>query len=226
MAQPLPWSYSSLEDFVNCPRAYHEKRILKSVKEEDNEHTIWGTTVHKHFELRQLHGTKLPPELSQFEPLMQRLDNIPGDLYAERKVALNRELAPCDFYAKDCWWRGVIDWTKINAAEGKARVYDYKTGKMHDKFKQLKLFALHTFYSYPEIEEVNVKFYWTKTDMATGEIYYRRDIKKLWTEFIPDLRQYVEAFTTDVWQPRQSGLCNGWCPVTTCEFWKPKRMRR
>jgi hypothetical protein len=40
---------------------------------------------------------------------------------------------------------------------------------------------------------------------------------------VPDLKQYATAFKTDVWQPRQSGLCNGWCPVTECEFWKPKR---
>ena len=35
--------------------------------------------------------------------------------------------------------------------------------------------------------------------------------------------QYAQAFKTDTWQPRPSGLCNGWCPVKTCEFWQPKR---
>jgi len=225
MSQPLPWSYSSLEDFVNCPRSYHEKRILKSVKEDESEQMIWGTTVHKHFEDRQKHGTPLPRELMQFEPLMVRLDNIPGDFFAERKVALTRQLEPCDFFAKDAWWRGVIDWTKINITDRKAKIYDYKTGKMHSKFKQLKLFALHTFYSYAEVDEVDVKFYWTQTQMTTGETYRRDEIQKIWLEFIPDLKQYVEAFKTDVWQPRPSGLCNGWCPVTSCEFWRPRKRR-
>jgi hypothetical protein len=42
---------------------------------------------------------------------------------------------------------------------------------------------------------------------------------------MPDIKQYQQAFVQDVWQARQSGLCHGWCPVTTCEYWKPKRMR-
>lgn len=225
MTQPLPWSYSSLEDFNNCPRAFHEKRILKSVKEEDTEHTIWGTTVHKHFEDRQKDGTPLPAELAHFEPLMIKLDNLPGDFFAERKVALDRELQPCDFFDKQVWWRGVIDWTKIDIANSRARIYDYKTGKMHAKFKQLKLFALHTFYSYPQVDTVEVKFYWTQTQIATGENYNRNQISSIWSEFIPDLKQYVEAFRTDVWQPRPSGLCNGWCPVTSCEFWRPRKRK-
>jgi hypothetical protein len=47
----------------------------------------------------------------------------------------------------------------------------------------------------------------------------------LWSKFVPDLRQYMEAFKTETWQARPSGLCNGWCPVTECEHWKPKKVR-
>ena len=53
----------------------------------------------------------------------------------------------------------------------------------------------------------------------------RDQIDQLWAPFIGDLKQYMQAFREDIWQPRQSGLCNGWCPVTDCEFWKPKRNR-
>ena len=67
----------------------------------------------------------------------------------------------------------------------------------------------------PKIEKVVIFIFWNQI--------VHKFIKGIWKKFIPDLRQYAEAFKTDTWQPRQSGLCNGWCPVKECEFWKQKR---
>jgi hypothetical protein len=221
---PLPWSFSSLEDFVNCPRAFHAKRILKSVKEEKTEAIIWGERVHKHFDLRQHDGIALPSELAMHEPYMQALQKLAGThMNTELRIALDNTLQPCAFFDDKVWFRGVIDW--IKRGDRMAFIRDYKTGKPHNKFKQLKLFALHTFATYPAIEAVDVRFYWTQTLTETGELYHRHQIADLWKEFVPDLKQYSMAFKTDTWQPRQSGLCNGWCPVKECEHWKPKRAR-
>lgn len=219
--RPLPWSFSSLDDFVNCPRAFYEKRVAKSVKEEKSEQMIWGERVHKAFELRQLEGTKLPEELAEHEPFMKRLKAMPGLKWTEQKIGFNRAAEPCDFFAKDVWWRGIADYKAVHREF--AVIVDYKTGKQHSKFKQLKLFALHTFADHPDVEHVDVLFYWTKTQTTSGERYSRDQIADLWASFVPDLKQYAQAFKTDTWQPRPSGLCNGWCPVTDCEFWKPKR---
>jgi hypothetical protein len=530
--KPMPWSHTALDDFINCPRQYYEKRIAKSVKEEKSEQMIWGEWVHKQFEDRQAKGTPLPVELTPHEEYMKRLEDMPGKAYTERKVALNVKAEPCQFFDKDVWCRGIIDYTKV--AGNKALIVDYKglpvdtlistptgfvrmgdlcvgdlvhasdglaypvlvksqpltrpcfeitfddktkvvcdnvhlwslvdgtvvpvteltkaskipvahpvsmsvqqlpidpyvlglwladgkhtsaeiskpdeqiwsevsrrgyqigvntgktscvtrtvkgirahltnmglfrnkhiplvylqgsiqqrvdllrglmdgdgsvnplrkqvvfqntnkqlsddvkllveslgcrvnqatvtytgfgctgtayplswrprwfnpfllqrkaarvgvwgdgqswyrrviavtpvsdmttqcigvgspdntylctssrivthnTGKMHSKFKQLKLFALNTFAMFPDVFYVDVRYYWTQHQQATGEQYTRAMIPQLWSAFTPDLRQYVEAFKTDTWQPRPSGLCAGWCPVTECEFWKPKR---
>lgn len=213
---PLPWSYTSLDDFVNCPRAFYEKRVIKSVKEEEGEHLIWGNYVHKAFEDRIKDGVSLPPDLESHEILMEKLETMPGEHWTERKVALNKKVQPCDFFAKDVWFRGVIDFSKVWGEQ--AWIYDYKTGKPHSKFKQLKLFALHTFAQFPEVQYVETNFYWTKTETVTREHYKREQIAKLWLEFVPDLKQYVEAFKTDTWQPRRSGLCKNYCPVRGCEF--------
>tara|TARA_R110000868_G_scaffold261331_3_gene519436 strand:+ start:10361 stop:11032 length:672 start_codon:yes stop_codon:yes gene_type:complete len=221
MPKPLPWSYSSLDDFVNCPRSFYEKRITKSVKDLGGEHLVWGNYVHKAFEDRIKDKTMLPSELEMHETFMESLETKPGTITTERKIALNRKVEPCGFFDGDVWFRGVIDLAIVH--ENSAQLYDYKTGKPHSKFKQLKLFALHTFAEHPQVDHVHVRFYWTKTQTVTGENYKREQINKLWSEFTPDLKQYVEAFKTDTWQPRQSGLCNGWCPVTSCEFWKERR---
>jgi len=225
--KPLPWSYSALDDFKNCPRAYYEKKVAKSVKEEPSEQMIWGNKVHKHFEDRQKFSTPLPEVLAEHEPFMQELEDLtkrPGvTVYTEGKIALNKRLQPCGFFDKDVWWRGVIDWAAHDGKTG--RMVDYKTGKPHQKYEQLAMFAIHLFTAAPTLQRVDVEFYWTKTQTSTAKSFERAKIAELWGLFTPDLKQYVEAFKTDTWQPRQSGLCAGWCPVKDCEFWRPKKVR-
>lgn len=219
--KPLPWSPSSLDDFVNCPRSFYEKRIAKSVKSEDTEAIIWGNRVHKAFEERHAQGKPLPADLDDHEEFMLALTVLPGEHFVEQKVALNAKMQPCGFFDEDVWHRGIIDYRKMR--DDHALIVDYKTGKPHNKFAQLKANALWVFHSHPEIMAVKVMYYWTKTRTTSEETYRRTDVPALWQEFLPNLRQYKEAFKTDTWQPRPSGLCNGWCPVTGCEHWKPRR---
>jgi hypothetical protein len=220
---PKPWSHSALEDFKNCPRAFEAKRVSKSVVETKGEATLWGEVVHKHFEDRLVDGVVLPPELEVHEPFLARLQAMPGTLSVEQRIALDKLAQPCEFFGDNVWFRGVIDVKIVDGTH--ALLVDHKTGKHHTKFGQLKLFALHTFAAHPEVETVRAEYYWTQTMSKNGEGYDRGDVPKLWAGFIPDLKQYAQAFKTDTWQPRQSGLCNGWCPVESCEFWRPKRKR-
>lgn len=218
-----PWSHSRLSSFENCPKQFFHTTVAKTVQEVKGEATIWGEQVHAHFEARLADGTPLPDMLATHEPFMQFLDNMPGDKLVEQKIALSRALEPCGFFDKNVWYRGVIDYGRVSGST--ARLIDHKTGKHHAKFGQLKLFALHTFIAYPAVETVRAEYYWTQTQTTNGETYTRDQMADLWLEFTPALKQYAEAFLTDTWQPRPSGLCNGWCPVTSCEFWKPKRRK-
>lgn len=217
------WSYTGLDQFINCPRQFEAVRVLKSIKETKGEQQLWGEYVHAQFEHRQRDGTPLAPELIQFEPYMLYLENLPGVHLCEQKVALDKQLRPCDFFAKNVWNRGVLDFMSIMGDT--ALIVDYKTGKVKPTMKQLALFALFIFHSYPDVIKCVTKYFWTQTQRETTELFMREDIPKLWAKFVPDLKQYSEAFETNVWQPRQSGLCHGWCPVSECEFWKQKRSK-
>jgi hypothetical protein len=220
---PLPWSHSRLKDFKNCPRAFYEKQVAKSVVEEKGEATIWGEVVHKHFEDRLRDGVVLPSELTMHEPAMLWIEQLPGDLYVEQRIAFDTCGQPCDYWSNHVWFRGVIDVMKVDG--NVAWLRDWKTGKTHNDFDQLKLFALHTFAAFPTVQVVKVEYYWTQTMSRSSHAYPRGHVAALWKPFLPDLRQYAEAFKTETWQPRQSGLCRGWCPVTDCEFWQPKRLK-
>jgi hypothetical protein len=223
MTQPKPWSHSVLEMFKNCPKQYHEVRVLKSVTETKGEATVWGEEVHKHFEERMANGVVLPPVLEMHEPFLARFEALPGQQLVEQRIALNTRGQPCGYWDPDVWYRGVIDLMKIRGDS--ALIIDHKTGKHHTKFGQLKLFALHTFAAYPDVNQIRGEYYWTQLRSTGGQTYVRSQIPVYWQEFLPDLRQFAQAFRTDTWQPRQSGLCNGWCPVEKCEFWRPKRVR-
>jgi hypothetical protein len=219
--KPKAWSFSSLDDFVNCPKAFFEKRIAKSVQEDKSEQMIWGEQVHKHFEDRLGTNVPLPPTLQEHEAYLKKIEDAPGVIFVEQQIAFDAKAKPCHFFDKEVWWRGIVDLKQVDGQ--KALLVDYKTGKPHNKFKQLDLFTLHTFALHPAVEVVRAEFYWTKTCTTTGRSYSRSDIAGLWKQFVPDLKQYVEAFRTGIWQPRPSGLCNGWCPVKDCEHWRPKR---
>jgi hypothetical protein len=43
----ITWSYSSLKTFEQCPKKYYHLRIVKDVKDEGSEATIYGQEVHK-----------------------------------------------------------------------------------------------------------------------------------------------------------------------------------
>ena len=223
--QPKPWSYTALDTFKTCPRQYQAKYVLKSVKEAATPEMLWGQQVHKHFEDRQAVGTPLPPELAAHEPYMVLLQDKPGVTFTEMKCGIDNKLKPCHFFDKDVWCRIIKDFEKVDTAAGMSTIVDYKTGKPHQKIEQLSLFALHTFIMHPQVNLVNAQYYWTQSASTTKKVWNRDEISWLWALHMPDLKQYVEAYHNDIWQPRQSGLCNGWCQVTECEYWSPKKER-
>ena len=215
--KPVPWSYSALSTFINCPRQFEALRVTKTVKDSQGEAQVWGEWVHKQFENRQRDGTPLPPELAGHEAYMQRLEAMPGTALCEQKVALNHNVVPCGFFDPDVWNRGVIDYTKIHYHV--AKIVDYKTGKVKPDLKQLALFSLFVFHTYPQVTVCNTEYYWTVDPTRPTEAEFLRSrIPEIWNKFLPDLKQYNEAFKHNIWQPRQSGLCKAHCPVKECEF--------
>jgi hypothetical protein len=217
---PKPWSHSALEQFKNCPRAYHAHRVDKSVPYVEGPEAAYGNMVHKAFEDRVRDGKPLPADLQLHETYLARLASLPGQIYVEREIAVNRKLQPCGYWDEDVWYRAKIDYLNIN--DGRARIVDYKTGKPHQKLLQLFEYILFTMIVFPEVETAYAEYYWTKAPecpTGTGGAWPReRVLKETWPMLLPDLKQMAEAYKLDVWQPRPSGLCKRHCAVTDCEF--------
>lgn len=234
--KPTAWSFTALSDFENCPKQFYHKRVAKDVKDEMGDAALWGDNVHKFFEYSILHHQGLPieaveatsilqgaeAEFALYKPYLEAVLALPVDeLFAERQYAITKHLVPCDWFAKDVWCRGIIDVLAIKGS--KAYALDWKTGKRKPNSRQLKLFALLVFLHHPQIDTVKTEFVWLKTGERDTETYTRSQEAELWQEFVPSLARFKAAFKAEVFPPRTSGLCNGWCPVTQCEHWKPKR---
>lgn len=225
--KPQAWSHTALDSFENCPKQYYETKVLKRWPFVTTPEMSWGRDVHKAFEDFLLLGTPLPADLKAHEEFLARFKAEPGELAGEERIALDTTMQQCGYFDKvrQVWYRGQVDARKRDLASGVSHILDHKTGRVKNDYTQLKGFAMFEFLTQPQIHTCNVEYYWTQIRGANGETYHREQLPEIIAFFAAKLHRYADAFLTDTFPPKQSGLCNGWCPVTTCEFWRPKRQR-
>lgn len=217
----LAWSYTALTGFETCPKQHYHLKVAKDVSEAPSKAMLEGQKVHKAFEERVRDKKPLPMNLQQHESLCKRFDRTSGSVYVEQRLALNRDLEPTEFFARDAWLRAVLD---VMAMKGKkAKVFDYKTGKRKPDSEQLKLFAAVVFATHSRIEVIDTSFLWLNTREMDSATFTRDDEPLIWREFEPRVERMQEAYDTQKFPARPSGLCRGWCPVRDCEHWEPKR---
>jgi len=210
---PRAWSHTALSNFENCPKQYAETTIYNKAKYPfiDTKETIWGREVHKKFENYILHHTPLTPDLAMHQ----------------ERIALDTHMRQCAYFAKNVmvWYRGQVDARKRDNARGFSHILDHKTGKVKNDFTQLKGFAMWEFLTQPQIHTTKVEFYWTQTKALVGETYHREQLPEIISFFAEKLHRWADAHIDEVFPAKKSGLCAGWCAVTDCEFWSPRRQR-
>jgi hypothetical protein len=214
----IKWSFSSLKDFINCPKQYNEVKVKRNFVKKVTEQMMYGTEVHKALEDYVRDGTPLAKNYLRFKPMLDVLKATPGTHHPEYKMALTAKKIPCDFDAEDYWVRGIVDLLVVD--ENRAFIVDYKTGSnRYPDPKQLKLMALMTFVHFPEVQYIKGGLLFVAHNSFVPEEYSRDQIPKLWAVFEPELRRLEYAFTADQWPAKPTPLC-GWCPVRGCEFYK------
>jgi len=213
-----PWSYSALTAFETCPKRFYLTRVSRQVQEPQTEATIWGNKVHKALELYAKGEQPLPKDLKRYAKYVDKILSYEGKRVIEKRVALDKNLRPTTWMAKNVWVRGVIDIGVVGSE--KAYLLDWKTGKRKPDSDQLKLFAALAFASFPWIEKVTTGFIWLKEGEFDKEVFTRDQLTEIWGEFHPRLSRLAHAYDADKWTPKPSGLCRNWCPVgqKLCEF--------
>lgn len=206
----MPLSFSRLSTFEQCPAKFDYLYVTKSVKDSDNEHTIYGTRVHEALENYGRSRAPLTDETKVFAPLVDRILAHEGSHLFEQQFAIDRERSPCDWFGKDVWIRGIADVLILNGS--RAWCLDWKTGKPKDNPTQLQLFAALIFAHYPEVESVTTGFVWLNHNDITRTTYQRRHADHLWLALEPRFQRAQDAVDLGVFATKPSGLC-GWCPA-------------
>ena len=147
------WSYSSLKEYQNCPKKYHEIRVLKNYTVKETEQMRYGTEGHKALEDYVRDGVELAKNYQRFKPFVDKLISIPGEKYCEYEMALTYNREPCDFKSEDRWVRGIADLVIVDGDY--AFIVDYKTGSnKYPDPKQLRLMALMLFTYFPAVKKI------------------------------------------------------------------------
>ncbi len=219
------WSYSSIKTFEQCPKKYFHLKVAKDVKDEPGEAADYGTAVHEAAELFIKDGTPIPEKFAYIRPVVERLAAIPGEKHAELKLGVRKvghAYEPCDFFDKDVWWRGIADLLIINGT--KAWCIDYKTGKSarYADTKQLDLLAGAVFTHFPDVLRVKSSLIYVVSGELIPKTHVITEKSKYLSVFDAQLDHLDAAMENGVWNAKSSGLCS-FCPVKTCENWRPRR---
>ena len=218
------YSYSAVKDFESCPRKFHEVRILKKYKSQDTTATLYGTAVHKAFEDYIRDRTPLPANFAHYAPFVEPLANFKGEILCEEKMGIRRDFTPCEFFAKDAWFRGIPDYIALNHETGVARVADYKTGKSskYADSAQLELMAAMIMSHFPKINTVKGALLFVVAGDVIKSEHTRAELPTILSKWAGRANAIEAAAENDVWNPKSSGLC-GFCPVEHCESYRPRR---
>jgi CRISPR/Cas system-associated exonuclease Cas4 (RecB family) len=214
--EKLPaWSYSSIKTFEQCPRKYYHLKVVKDVVE-DKSVTTYGSELHTACEEYVRDGKPLPGQFSFVKSALDNLKNRPGKILCEYKMGLTEDLQPCDFFAPNVWWRGVIDLLILDGEI--ARIVDYKTSK-NTKYAdtgQLELMALAVFKHFPDIRKVKAGLLFVVAKEFPKANYSVDDQPRLWEKWLSEYKRMEVAYKRDVWNAKPSGLCKKHCPVLSC----------
>lgn len=219
------WSYSSIKTFDQCPKKYFHLKVAKDVKDDPGEAAVYGTEVHEAAELFIKDGTPIPEKFAFMRPIVGPLAAKAGTKHTELKLGLKKTddgFEACDFFHRDVWYRGIVDLLILDG--DRAWMIDYKTGKnaKYADMKQLDLMAGALFVKFPELEVIKSGLAYVVSHEFPKKTHKREHLEKYLSVFDPQLDRLEAAMENGIWNPVSSGLCP-WCPVTSCENWRPRR---
>ena len=216
----IQWSFSSLKDYINCPKQYYHTKVAKDFVKKTTEQMLYGTEVHKACEDYVRDGTSLAKNYERFKSQLDALREIEGTKYCEHEMALTKDREPCAFDSDTRWVRGIVDLLIVNGSY--AFIVDYKTGSnRYPDPKQLKLMALMTYAHFPEVQHIKAGLLFVMHNTFVTEEYERKDSEKLWQNFLPNLDQLALSYENNMWFAKPGPLC-GWCPVSNCKLYREK----
>ena len=215
------FSYSSLSQFITCPKQYEAHKVLKYVPHTDTIATLYGKDVHSAAEHYIRSGTVLPEKYQYVKSSLDTLNSIKGDKFCELELGIaihDGQYELCDFEAEDRYWRGIADLVIVDEEAGKAYIVDYKTGKSakYADTKQLGLLAAAVFLKWPAIKTIKGMLLFVVSKEIVKESYTYGNRFQIFEKLKEPLLQREVAYETGIFNTKPNGLCRQWCQATRC----------
>jgi hypothetical protein len=217
--RPFSWSFTALQAFENCARAYGEERYFCNVKFQENEAIRDGNRGHACAEdiLNGVHPRD-PVYLAEVGPYTKAMLNAKAkgaELLVEYEIVLAENMMPLTgkkaWFSKEAWFRGKLDATIIQplpSGELKATIADWKFGKVKDNPDQLKIFASSLSVVRPDVSVFSPKFIFPKAQQVVGcQDITKEEIPNIWAGILQRVRRMEQAWETENFTASPSGLC-------------------
>ena len=217
----MAYSFSSISSFQECPRKYHETRILKLHPVVETEAMRWGTEIHLKCEEYLRDGKPIGETgIPALQDILDSLKGLEGGMNCELEMSFDRNFNPTPFRTAASWFNGITDVAVINRT--RAFIGDFKTGgDKYPKVKQLELMALMIMLHIPEVQTVDGALLFVVPGTIVNGSYKRSDIEKYKNYWMVEAGKIESSEQVGIWPAKSSGLCP-WCPCEDCEHHRPK----
>lgn len=216
------WSYSTYNNYLRCPHRVFMEKVLKiaqpelKIPEGKIEHPMLrGTRIHEAAEWYITKNLELIPELEQFRSNFEALRVLRDspDVYmsVEGDWAFTKNWQVTGWSSQDAWLRMKADMMVIKDTEG--IMIDYKSGRRYGNeishMTQAQLYQLCAFIRFPELERLEVEFWYTDVGEITRASYTR----DFGMQFLPLMEGKGIAITSDnTFTPKPAAFACKYCP--------------
>lgn len=221
MSNIQAWSFSRLSIFQQCPfRAKlafldripePERPLPKGKTEHANDR---GSRIHDAAEYYVRGETLMVDEMAAFEDEFKKLNQMfkEGRVQLEGEWAVDKDWQPVGWRSNDAWGRIKLD-ALVFLSPKHAVVIDYKTGRKHGNevshAKQGQLYQLAAFLRFPELEVIDVEFWYLDQDDITRTRYTREQGLRFLKYFNDEALIMTSA---EEFPPKANMYSCRWCP--------------
>jgi len=212
----IPWSYTFLSTYQNCPDQAFHRYIAKDVPYVETAAMAWGNRVHDAMDKRISAGRPLDGDVAKFEPFAKAFDG--KKVETEKRMGLREDGSPCGFYDTDCYGHMKLD-VIYEPGDATIRLFDWKTGKVREDPFELRLQALFVQARNPEVRAIRGWYVWLGQGEAgrLGAPHDLSDIERTWAEVDSIMHTIKSNAAINHWPKREGPLCR-YCPVKSCEY--------
>ena len=189
---------------MSCPKMYELVRAKKIVTTQlESPAAAEGIRVHELIEA-YFKEDKWDPELNKYKRLLETYKakgGVAEQGYAfkwEAEGDLPARLIPCEMDDPMCWYRGFLDWSKVDEEAAYAEIVDWKTGRVKPS-KQNQLYAWIVFTAHPKIKKAKSTFHWINKGDQLPQWFDRKDMVSMFQPFQEILDQIDYCYANDTW---------------------------